>query len=729
MIGFAKTSAFIAGLLLSGAAAAQCPAINTYPFQTGCPLPAASLNAALAAGTAHKASNTELSATATTAYSTVVRLGFAAAGDAPPVLYRASPAACSLGSGDGDGGIQVKSSDGKCWLASLGSGPADLRIWGCKFDGTTDDTPCMTTAFASGVQSFTMPADKKTVAAGLTLGAGTTLDCQNSEISPPASGAKGKWIIRRQGAWQRLLACRLSDPDSVTEVATTLSATAAPEVTSLQVASTANMAAGMPLVLRLASGIWWATKVVTVTDVTHLAILDPVPSSATAAALVSGGSGGYVTNEALVALSGTGAPLTMKAIASSGAVTGGTIQSPGLYTTVPPNPVQMQDTGSPSVTRTASAPAPGVQGVQAWGTSFNVTWAGASNGSAAVAGWGLLTSDGASEGTVTDFRTSYAPFAIVYTKGAAAQSEGEQIINFQVNNTSRLGFFKDVNVNTMAISHGLIWGTSPNFGAVGLYFNDRTPGSLATGGNRITDVTSLQFDIGNLFQATQLLLAIGLEADTNNYYGTVLSNAFTNTMTPKYASFTGPNTGGVINGYGVGLVAINAQNIGVGILQAGGQASDLHVDAASSVFVGMQNGTFGVGHRITGDGAGIFSGQQTVAQAYGTVSTSATPVYLGARQSATENDAAWRNQLYASSVVKVSVSMDTSPGAGNSWIAKLRIGGADSGLQCAIPSAGSPFTCDMTMPIRVVNANDLLAVSLTSTTPASAKVWLSVKQQ
>ncbi|MEI1276590.1 glycosyl hydrolase family 28-related protein [Klebsiella pneumoniae] len=94
--------------------------------------------------------NAALQAVATTTTSTITRLGFYAAGDAPPLTYTASASACSLSSGNGDNGSQVKSADSKCWLANFPSGPEDVREWGAKGDGSTDNTTAMNAAHATG---------------------------------------------------------------------------------------------------------------------------------------------------------------------------------------------------------------------------------------------------------------------------------------------------------------------------------------------------------------------------------------------------------------------------------------------------------------------------------------------------------------------------------------------------------------------------------------------------
>lgn len=60
----------------------------------------------------------------------VLRAGFAQAGDAPELLFQASSGPCSLNGGAGDGGSQVPTSDGKCWLAVFPENVIDVREYG-----------------------------------------------------------------------------------------------------------------------------------------------------------------------------------------------------------------------------------------------------------------------------------------------------------------------------------------------------------------------------------------------------------------------------------------------------------------------------------------------------------------------------------------------------------------------------------------------------------------------
>jgi len=84
--------------------------------------------------------NAALQALSTATISTVIRLGYTASGDAPPLTFVASGSACSLNSGNGDGGSQVKSANSLCWIAKYGAQPVDAREFGLDLTGATDST-------------------------------------------------------------------------------------------------------------------------------------------------------------------------------------------------------------------------------------------------------------------------------------------------------------------------------------------------------------------------------------------------------------------------------------------------------------------------------------------------------------------------------------------------------------------------------------------------------------
>lgn len=113
---------------------------DMYPDASNAKLPEARVNLAVAP---HVASNAALATAATTLYSSGLwRDDFSAGLGAPPLWYTPSGSACSLNAGNGDNGSQVKSAEGKCWLAAFPSSGIDPRQFGAVNNGTTpDDTP------------------------------------------------------------------------------------------------------------------------------------------------------------------------------------------------------------------------------------------------------------------------------------------------------------------------------------------------------------------------------------------------------------------------------------------------------------------------------------------------------------------------------------------------------------------------------------------------------------
>src|SRR4051794_9538820 len=84
-------------------------------------------------------SNASLQSYATSQFHSITRLGFFSAGDGGRAVYFSSNSACSLNNGNGDNGSEVKSVDGKCWIAAL-EPAASVKIWGAAVNGTTDDS-------------------------------------------------------------------------------------------------------------------------------------------------------------------------------------------------------------------------------------------------------------------------------------------------------------------------------------------------------------------------------------------------------------------------------------------------------------------------------------------------------------------------------------------------------------------------------------------------------------
>jgi hypothetical protein len=137
---------FFLCLLWAGAAGAQNPVGPTPPDgDNSNQLATTEFVSRALAGFTKIPNNAALSGLASTYATGVIRLGFSAIGDAPPVLYTPTNSACSLHAGAGDGGSQVPTSDGKCWIANLPT-PYDITIWGAHGDGTTNNAATIQSA-------------------------------------------------------------------------------------------------------------------------------------------------------------------------------------------------------------------------------------------------------------------------------------------------------------------------------------------------------------------------------------------------------------------------------------------------------------------------------------------------------------------------------------------------------------------------------------------------------
>ena len=99
-------------------------------------------------------SNTALKAMNGLNFGSVIRRGFAAPGDGGVATYVYSTVACTLNSGAGDDGAQIKPAAGAgCWNADFASAAADIRVWGAvgDYNGTsgTDNLAAISKAIAS----------------------------------------------------------------------------------------------------------------------------------------------------------------------------------------------------------------------------------------------------------------------------------------------------------------------------------------------------------------------------------------------------------------------------------------------------------------------------------------------------------------------------------------------------------------------------------------------------
>jgi hypothetical protein len=140
-----------------------------------------------------------------TNYQSVTRLGFYSPGDGGRATYAPSGSACSLNNGNGDEGSEVKSADGKCWLADFGAGPPSVRVFGAVGDGVKSDATPLLSCLAFSVArhaachlpaGVTLAVDDITVPSGATLvGAGV----KSSTIRRIASSGSGNRVLHCNG--------------------------------------------------------------------------------------------------------------------------------------------------------------------------------------------------------------------------------------------------------------------------------------------------------------------------------------------------------------------------------------------------------------------------------------------------------------------------------------------------------------------------------------------------
>ena len=87
------------------------------------------------------------------------RQGYFVPGDGGAASYVYSTAACTLNSGAGDNGAQVKPASGNgCWNIVPSPGGIDVRVWGVVFDGATDNLSAFTAALANSPSCVIVPA-------------------------------------------------------------------------------------------------------------------------------------------------------------------------------------------------------------------------------------------------------------------------------------------------------------------------------------------------------------------------------------------------------------------------------------------------------------------------------------------------------------------------------------------------------------------------------------------
>jgi hypothetical protein len=149
--------------------------------------------------------NEALHALPSTQYLSVTRLGFYAPGDGGRAAYISSGSACSLSDGSGDDGSQVKSADGKCWLADFSASPPNVKVFGAVGDGVTNDvTPLLSCLAFSAAQhaGCRVPAGATLAVDDVTIPSGASLIGEGEQLSTVrriASSNSGNGVLHCTG--------------------------------------------------------------------------------------------------------------------------------------------------------------------------------------------------------------------------------------------------------------------------------------------------------------------------------------------------------------------------------------------------------------------------------------------------------------------------------------------------------------------------------------------------
>ena len=479
-------------------------------------------------------------------------------------------------SGSNDGTIIQCASGPSGRYKRLYNGAINVKWFGAKGDGITDDSVAINAALALlspvGGGTIFFPPNiypttykcKDIVITGQDIwiqGKGAVLE--------PVTGAK--WLLKTYRTGRcGIEDITFSDPNYITIKNTTTTGVVNPTTTAIPVSSSTNFEPNQIVALTLSSGVHHVTTIGSVSS-GIINVIDGVPYTATSVSIANGGSG-YAVNDVIMPPGLNGIPPTFKVTSvSGGAITGLSILCPGRLLTAPSNPVSMND-GSGS------------------GSTINITWSGMNSGAIVEAAYGLLSVDQTQSLTVrgitfqiagvglhefnttTDgFNTISNQYRDIYANAPkiCAYARGTKVAGSWVTGLSSYG-------------RGTIAGT---YGYVGYYGDATNPGSLPPGGNKFILNELLSYEVGSQLVRCQLDIYGSNINDTirdcavylNNTNGCQFPDA-------NSATFTGPNAINTIGNEGIGLCVINSVNNNFGSLWITTDQSNtglLYIDAIS----------------------------------------------------------------------------------------------------------------------------------------------------
>lgn len=465
--------------------------------------------------------------------------------------------------------------------ASNGLNTLGYTAWaqyGIKCDGATtatDDSAAFAAmALATGQYNFVGPTNATCIVGNLTITDHQTLDCNGAILKPPAGA---NWVVKKTGTGSAIKRCVIFDPSLNLQKTANVTGVVAPGATVIPVDDGTRAQVGMIATVKLASGIWWPSKV-TATSALSITIADPIPATITGVVVSAGGTGYVDGREVIfpaVNPSGAGVPATGHVTVVAGAITAVVVDSPGLFTTTPNATAVPFD---PTVPTANSA-------------VFTMTYSGVSNGSQIDTAFGSVIDDNANGGTVQDIIIAEAPvgFQIANTGGQSFNTTGEEIRRIDMNAISMVGFAKMVNVNNIGVQSVRMYGVAHHasaFGTAGLYIDGDNP-TIASGGSKY-DILALGFETGIFDQHGSLDIFTNAVSDTIRNYAMICFSCTDTDFSDLTATFTGPNalTGTANQGLGA-VFSGTAINNSIGKLTTANNASDVHFgDNTSAVWIG-----------------------------------------------------------------------------------------------------------------------------------------------